>query len=56
MTDEVKKEPQYQEFLEGLKKAGLIEDYRMTGEDTAEITMKHVVNWLNRVGWLRLGS
>ena len=52
---ELKKEPpQYEQFLEGLKKADLIESYRMTGEDTAEIKMKHVVNWINKVGWSRL--
>ena len=52
---EVKKEPsQYEKFLEGLKKADLIESYRMTGDDTAEIKMKHVVNWINKVGWSRL--
>lgn len=45
---------QYEMFLEGLKKADLIESYRMTGEDTAEIKMKYVVNWINKVGWSRL--
>jgi hypothetical protein len=54
---EVKKEPsQYEQFLEDLKKADLIESYRMTGENTAEITMKYAVNWLNKLGWSRIDS
>ena len=53
----VKKEPsQYEQFLEDLKKADLIESYRMTGENTAEITMKYAVNWLNKLGWSRINS
>jgi hypothetical protein len=53
----VKKEPsQYEQFLEDLKKADLIESYKMTGENTAEITMKYAVNWLNKLGWSRINS
>jgi hypothetical protein len=54
---EVKKEPsQYEQFLEDLKKADLIESYKMTGENTAEITMKYALNWLNKLGWSRIDS
>ena len=47
-------QPQYEDFLLGLKRAGLIESYRMTGEDTAEVKMLPVRNWINKLCWERL--
>ena len=45
---------QYEDILLGLKRAGLIDSCKMTGEDTAEVKILPVPNWLNKIGWSRL--